>query len=212
MKVLSLRYGGCTSGDSTYQAGAGVNVRSGALYAQLEQLGDNAASPHIDSALLMDVVSMERELSCLLGEYSPQMRLEQFLRPVYNDTGRAVASVVRRMKARIVAHNAALLGDIGELDSWQKYGAVNQRSGTFEFYPDLFIEPKRALLEFQEQVALTQLFVSHVELTRSVYVGHTRDREFLAYRLWWLFRRWRAQRATQRAAAAASTDATQGKR
>lgn len=185
-----------------------MNVRGGALYAQLEQLGDNAASPHIDSALLMDVVSMERELSSLLGVYTPQMRLEKFLQPLRNDTGRAVASVVRRMKARIVAHNAALLGDIGELDAWQKYGAVNQRSGTFEFYPDLFIEPKHALLEFQEQVALTQLFVSHVEQTRAAYVSHGRFREFLAFRLWWLFRWWRARHVAAAASTAAASTAT----
>jgi len=188
VSVLSLRYEGDNSGENTYQGGA--NQRCGNLYAQLEQLGDSQASPHIDSGLLVDVVGIERELASLLRVKPPRMRLEWFLAPPADPQVAAMFSVARRMKRRIVRHNELLQGDItARSDSWNKYGAVNHRTGFFEFYPDLFIEPKRALVEFQEQISHTQLFVSHVESTRSAYLDMQDARELISFRLWFLFRR-----------------------
>jgi len=72
--------------------------------------------------------------------------------------------VVGSLLSAVEAYNKRLLGkDLLEPGGWRKYGLFNEASNSWEFFPELFIEPLRARLAFQEGVVHTQLFVSFLD-------------------------------------------------
>jgi hypothetical protein len=169
----------------------GLKTGSG-LNAQLEQVGASPlTSPYIEYSLLSDLVDLERELMALERDRSEQerktvsMSLHRFMGPIVGQRSMAIAAVARRMKHRIFEYNRLLMGDINSKDAWQKYGIHNQQTGNFEFYPEMFMEPKRGFLDFQENVVHTQLFVSYVDSLRTKYLCAQDARIFIATWLWY---------------------------
>ena len=83
-------------------------------------------------------------------------------------------------------------------DGWQNYGeyAKEDKGGSFDFYPSMFIEPLRQQLEsqlqLQDMMAHSQLFVEFVDQRRRSFVNQRELAkgdvgQFIAY---WIYHHW----------------------
>lgn len=100
--------------------------------------------------------------------------------------------VLQTMTDSIRTHLCSLSGVLSERpDGYKEFGSfVNDE---FEFYPDKFLEPLRAQLAFQEQMASTQLFLSYIEEKKCRHLLLTGpEAQFIAD--WVYFRRKRRSR------------------
>lgn len=130
--------------------------------------------PSDDSNASLCDVARSSDLLALAAEIEP---LAKQLRPNKRAPSLRIASVqlvsfmlgmttqekqlVDALLALVSRHNRRLCGEgMLETGGWRKYGLINQSSKQFEFYPEMFIDPLRARLAFQEGVVHTQLFVS----------------------------------------------------
>ena len=93
---------------------------------------------------------------------------------------------------RAVHHaNTRLCGELPTAPAaWQRYGRRSAATGVFDFYPEMFLAPRRAELSFQEGLVHTQLFVTYLDERRSAYEERLQaggEGRFIAEWLW--FRR-----------------------
>ena len=83
--------------------------------------------------------------------------------------------LVRTAVAAIHRINTRLCGDlVTHPAAWQRYGRKNGTNGEFDFYPEMFLAPRRAELAFQEGLVHTQLFCSFLDDKRSGYECRTK--------------------------------------
>lgn len=75
---------------------------------------------------------------------------------------------VRLLLEAVEAHNRSLCGDLLVPGGWRKYGCSDEQTRTFDFVPELFLDPLRARLHFQEGLVHTQLFVSFLDRLKAV--------------------------------------------
>ena len=136
---------------------------------------DDAGAALTDPAKSADLASLVKEVEALafqlrLGKRAPSLRTASIqLVSFMLGLTPAEKRLVHALYAVVEAHNKSLLGP-GLLDTtggWRKYGLFNESSNSWEFYPELFIEPLRARLAFQEGVVHTQLFVSLLDQMKS---------------------------------------------
>ena len=74
---------------------------------------------------------------------------------------------VRELLEAVEAHNRSLCGDLLMPGGWRKYGSSDEQTRQFDFFPELFLDPLRARLQFQEGLVHTQLFVSFLDRLKS---------------------------------------------
>lgn len=75
---------------------------------------------------------------------------------------------LRSVRLKVTSYNCRLASDlIGVKNAYQKYGNLNTLTNEFEFYPSLFVAPRRSELLLQEKLAHTQLFVTFVSQRRN---------------------------------------------
>ena len=78
---------------------------------------------------------------------------------------------IRDVMSAVEQHNTMFCGDLVVADAWRRYGTYNPTTGDFEFYQEWFLDHQRSVLEFQDVVVHTQLFVSYVDKLRTDYVA-----------------------------------------
>ena len=77
---------------------------------------------------------------------------------------------IKETRKTIERHNAYLCGDANLVDGWKKYGAFDANTGEYDFYPQWFMDHQRSILDFQEGVVKTQLFMSFMDRLRIEYL------------------------------------------
>ena len=83
--------------------------------------------------------------------------------------------LVRTAVTAIHRLNTHLCGDLPTRPAaWQRYGRNNNSTGEFDFYPEMFLSPRRAELAFQERLVHTQLFCSFLDSQRGEFECRTR--------------------------------------
>merc|ERR1719203_266705 len=60
------------------------------------------------------------------------------------------------------------LSCISKPDDYKQFGVFDPETDEFDFFPDKFLEPLRAQLEFQEAMIGTQLFLSYIEEKKNI--------------------------------------------
>lgn len=134
--------------------------------------------PTDDSSAALADPSRSSDLGALAREVEPlaaQLRLGKRSAPSSRSASMQLVSfmlgltplekrVVQALLATVERHNQRLLGpDLLERGGWRKFGLFNDSNKSWEFYPELLIEPLKARLAFQEGVVHTQLFVSYLD-------------------------------------------------
>jgi hypothetical protein len=113
----------------------------------------------------------------LLSERLPDQNVDQLqLSSFFSDLTEAEKVAVHDVMDAVEQHNTLFCGDLVLADSWRRYGTYDPTSGDFEFYPQWFLDHQRSVLEFQDVVCHTQLFVSYVDKLRVEYVQKNSQR------------------------------------
>lgn len=113
----------------------------------------------------------------MLSERLPDQNVEQLqLSSFLSDLTESEMAAVHDVMGAVEQHNTLFCGDLVLADSWRRYGTYNPASGDFEFYPQWFLDHQRSVLEFQDVVCHTQLFVSYVDKLRVEYVQKNSQR------------------------------------
>lgn len=120
----------------------------------------------IDHILRGTLYNASKILTARLPEDKRNLQLATFLVDMTEDEKVAVKEV----RNVIEHHNALFCGDLIVGDGWRKYGAYDGSTGEFEFFPQWFLDHQRSILEFQDVVVHTQLFVSYVDKLRVEYL------------------------------------------
>lgn len=120
----------------------------------------------IDHVLRGALSNASKLLTSRLPEDKTNLQLATFLVDMTEDEKQAIKEV----KQVIQHHNTLFCGDLIVGDGWKKYGAYDASTGEFEFFPQWFLDHQRSILEFQDVVVHTQLFVSYVDQLRVEYL------------------------------------------
>lgn len=76
---------------------------------------------------------------------------------------------VQAVLEAITRNNLRFTGDIADPSAWRRYVRFNTITEEDEFIPHLFMEPMRSVVEFQDAVVQTQLFLGFVDKVRTEY-------------------------------------------
>jgi hypothetical protein len=158
-----------------------------------EDISPTAAILDLDKILSHDDHLYSEKSFVLLPEMSVMMPIDHVLRGTLSNATKLLTSrlpddktnlqlatflvdmteeekvAVKEVRQVIQHHNALFCGDLIVGDGWKKYGAYDSSTGEFEFYPQWFLDHQRSILEFQDDVVRTQLFVSYVDQLRVEY-------------------------------------------
>lgn len=94
----------------------------------------------------------------------------------FYDLSEESKQLIHKVLDAIARHNLAFCGDAAHTGGWIQYCKYNKHTGLEEFYPQWFMQPRRATTEFQEALVHTQLFVSYLDKLRIVYEKNTWQR------------------------------------
>lgn len=132
----------------------------------------------IDHILRGTLYNATKLLTARLPDDKKNLQLATFLVDMTEDEKIAVKEV----RSVVEQHNSLFCGDLIIGDGWRKYGAYDGSTGEFEFFPQWFLDHQRSILEFQDVVVHTQLFVSHVDKLRVEYLQkHSQRYSYLFY-------------------------------
>jgi hypothetical protein len=120
----------------------------------------------IDHILRATLSKASKLLTSRLPEDKSTLQLATFL----VDLTEEEKTTVKEVRTAIESHNTLFCGDLIVGDGWRKYGAYDGSTGEFEFFPQWFLDHQRSILEFQDVVVHTQLFVSYVDKLRVEYI------------------------------------------
>jgi hypothetical protein len=120
----------------------------------------------IDHILRGTLSNATKLLTSRLPEDKSNLQLATFLVDMTDEEKLAIKEV----RHVIEHHNVLFCGDLIVGDGWKKYGAYDSSTGEFEFFPQWFLDHQRSILEFQDVVVHTQLFVSYVDNLRVEYL------------------------------------------
>mmetsp|Transcript_4920 Transcript_4920/g.7501 ORF Transcript_4920/g.7501 Transcript_4920/m.7501 type:complete len:953 (-) Transcript_4920:33-2891(-) len=137
----------------------------------------------LDQELRATLNNAAKELSSRLPDDRSNLQLATFL----TDITDAEKTLLKEVREAIEQHNQLFCGDLFVADGWRKYGTYDPSTGDFDFYPQWFLDHQRSILEFQDVVVHTQLFVSYVDKLRSEYIEKNSQRLFIAD---WLYFRY----------------------
>jgi hypothetical protein len=74
---------------------------------------------------------------------------------------------INLLLVRIKDYNYHFCGNLlSNCYDWNRFLKINEKTNVEEFYPNLFLEPIRMKLEFQESIVHTQMFVSFMDRLR----------------------------------------------
>ena len=76
---------------------------------------------------------------------------------------RTEAKILDIMIENIKDYLGSLSCSLSRPDGYKQFGILDPSTNEFDFYPDKFLEPLRAQLQFQEAMISTQLFLSYIE-------------------------------------------------
>jgi hypothetical protein len=141
----------------------------------LVELPEVSVMMPIDNILRGTLSNATKLLTSRLPEDKSNLQLATFLVDMTDEEKLAIKEV-RRV---IEHHNVLFCGDLIVGDGWKKYGAYDSSTGDFEFYPQWFLDHQRSILEFQDEVVHTQLFVSYVDNLRVEYLQKHSQRSLL---------------------------------
>lgn len=102
--------------------------------------------------------------------------------------------VVHNCLKALFINNKRFAGDLSDHSAWRRYIKFNPITSEDEFIPHLFMEPMRSIVEFQDAVVQTQLFLGYVDRVRTEYNCLEPYRIFISD---WVSYRWRLRMQQQ---------------
>lgn len=169
------------------------------------EISPSAAILYLDELLATDVHHRQNSYKYLhIPEISVKMPLDQNLRLIIDRTNKQLSRklphnmkemqlsvflnlssyerrVIHDTVKTIEAHNTFLCSDVAEVDGWRKYGTYDASTGEYEFYPQWFMDHQRSILDFQEGVVKTQLFMSYMDRLRLDYIEKNYQRYYVLF-------------------------------
>mmetsp|Transcript_30888 Transcript_30888/g.92593 ORF Transcript_30888/g.92593 Transcript_30888/m.92593 type:complete len:439 (-) Transcript_30888:205-1521(-) len=172
-----------------------MNISTGTLLITSER--GIAEKLVLDPFLQEKLGHLKNRLQSLVAEESSTLRsFEKFISsgvsPRECVTLRSVSSIIKEKWT-------SLAGDIALVrNGWRRCGKLSKRHspGSFNFFPDRFIDPLRAQLDFQEAMVTTQLFVGYVDARRRQQLRSHQMKGGLAgiYIANWVWVKWRTKK------------------